>query len=145
MMSSPMTTCPGARDFMPPEALYEHNSVYDYKLDCFSFGHLALYLWNQKQPIVSTTVNREDVDQKKQQFARRRPYFKCMENHPDISNLLSACLADECYDRPSSKEILSFFNKKVLYIPCRMLKHACIEKTEVLCSVTMFSGNNVVA
>ncbi len=40
---SGLTLVPGAIDYMPPEAL-RANPVYGPKLDCFSFGHLALYL-----------------------------------------------------------------------------------------------------
>ncbi len=41
-IGSPMTCAPGAVDYMPPEAQAEI-SQYSVKLDCFSFGHLALY------------------------------------------------------------------------------------------------------
>ena len=40
---SRLTLVPGAIDYMPPEAL-RPDPVYGPKLDCFSFGHLALYL-----------------------------------------------------------------------------------------------------
>ena len=38
-----LTENPGAQDYMPPEAIGSH-PVYNQQLDCFSFGHLALYL-----------------------------------------------------------------------------------------------------
>ena len=38
-----LSLAPGATDYMPPEALRK-NPVYGKKLDCFSFGHLVLYL-----------------------------------------------------------------------------------------------------
>ena len=38
-----LTTAPGAMHYMPPEALND-KPVYGPKLDCFSFGHLMLYL-----------------------------------------------------------------------------------------------------
>ena len=40
---SGLTLAPGATDYMPPEAL-RRSPVYGPKLDCFSFGHLTLYL-----------------------------------------------------------------------------------------------------
>ena len=41
-VGSPMTCAPGAADYMPPEACADA-PIYSFKLDCFSFGHLALY------------------------------------------------------------------------------------------------------
>ena len=41
-----LTQAPGAPDYMPPEARAK-NPVYGPKLDCFSFGHLSLYLGNE--------------------------------------------------------------------------------------------------
>ena len=38
-----LTNAPGAQDYMPPETSGSQ-PVYNHKLDCFSFGHLALYL-----------------------------------------------------------------------------------------------------
>ena len=38
-----LSLAPGATDYMPPEALRK-NPIYGKKLDCFSFGHLALYV-----------------------------------------------------------------------------------------------------
>ena len=38
-----LTLAPGAMDYMPPEALRDE-PVYGPELDCFSFGHLMLYL-----------------------------------------------------------------------------------------------------
>ena len=38
-----LTNVPGAQDYMPPETIGSH-PIYDHTLDCFSFGHLALYL-----------------------------------------------------------------------------------------------------
>ena len=44
--SGSMTVAPGAPEFMPPEALRK-DPEYDLKLDCFSLGHLALFLLNE--------------------------------------------------------------------------------------------------
>ena len=38
-----LTQIPGEYDYMPPEA-FGSRPVHNHKLDCFSFGHLALYL-----------------------------------------------------------------------------------------------------
>ena len=43
------TRTPGCPDYMPPEALHKTPN-YDSKLDCFSFGHLMLYLAIQEYP-----------------------------------------------------------------------------------------------
>lgn len=42
-LASGLTVVPGAIDYMPPEVQQE-KPVYGSKLDCFSFGHLSLYL-----------------------------------------------------------------------------------------------------
>ena len=44
--ASSMTSAPGTLGFMPPEA-HAPNPVYGTKLDCFSFGHLTLFLLNE--------------------------------------------------------------------------------------------------
>ena len=62
---------------------------------------------------MSPTVSNEDVDKEQQQFARRRSSFKCLEVHPDLSDLIATCLADKSNKRLSSKEILTYFNNKV--------------------------------
>ena len=46
------TLCPRAQDFMPPECLDE-SPKYNTKVDIFSFGHLTIYLANQKAPVVT--------------------------------------------------------------------------------------------
>ncbi len=43
-----MSSCPGTREYMPPEALGGASINYDSKLDVFSFGHLGLFTATQE-------------------------------------------------------------------------------------------------
>ena len=51
-----VTRAPGARDYMPPEAL-RCKPIYGPKLDCFSFGHLALYLFNEVRICIHACIS----------------------------------------------------------------------------------------
>ncbi len=119
--SNPLSNCPGALDFMPPEAANTkgQDAQYDFKIDCFSFGHLALFLWNRRMPSVNSNVEIEDVQKQHQQISRRKSSFFKLENHPELKDIITRCLLDISHERPSSREILHFFNKKVHVINLR--------------------------
>ena len=100
------TLCPGAQDFMPPESLSQ-TPRYDEKLDVFSFGHLAIYLINQKAPYVQdSTVTKEDFNKKEMQVGKRRSSLNQMggPRHP-LFSIIVQCLRDIPDQRPSSREL----------------------------------------
>ena len=100
------TLCPGAPDFMSPESLSQ-TPRYSDKLDIFSFGHLAIYLINQKAPYVQdSTVTEEDFKKKEMQVGKRRSSLNQMGGlrHP-LFTIIVQCLRDIPDQRPSSREL----------------------------------------
>ena len=106
-----MTVAPGALDFMPPESTAS-SPKYDCKLDIFSFGHLTVYLVNQKAPIVADRlVTASDVEKKQMQVAKRREALDRMSHqlggshHPLYSTVVQ-CLSDTPDQRPTSRDLV---------------------------------------
>ena len=101
------TVCPGAQDFMPPECLDE-SPKYETPLDIFSFGHLIIYLANQKPPVVTDrTVTAADLQKKQMQVGKRRRALDQMGGpyHPLYSTVVQ-CLSDTPDQRPTSRELV---------------------------------------
>ena len=101
------TVCPGAQDFMPPEALSQ-TPRYSDKLDVFSFGHLAIYLINQEAPYVQdSTVSKEDFNKKEMQVGKRRTSLNQMGGIRHLLfSIIVQCLHDIPDQRPSSRELV---------------------------------------
>ena len=101
------TVCPGAQDFMPPECLDE-SPKYETPLDIFSFGHLIIYLSNQKPPIVTDrTVTATDFRKNSMQVGKRRRALDQMggSHHPLYSTVVQ-CLSDTPDQRPTSRDLV---------------------------------------
>ena len=99
--------CPGARDFMPPECLDELPK-YNTQLDSFSFGHLTIYLTNQKAPVViDTSMTPADVQNEQRQVGKRRRSLGMMggPGHP-LYSIAVQCLSDTPDQRPTSRELV---------------------------------------
>ena len=106
-MKRTSTICPGAQDFMPPESL-EESPKYSTKLDVFSFGHLTVYLVNQKAPLViGTHISVEDVQRKRVQVGMRRRAVDQMAGscHPLYTTAVQ-CLGDTPAQRPTSRDLV---------------------------------------
>ena len=107
LMVRTRTLCPGAHDYMPPEAL-ERSPKYDIKLDTFSFGHLTIYLVNEEVPIVSDSmIMVEDVQNNQRQVGKRRSALDQMggSHHPLYSTVVQ-CLSDTPNKRPTSRDLV---------------------------------------
>ena len=101
------TVCPGAQDFMPPECLDE-SPKYETPLDIFSFGHLIIYLSNQKPPVVTDrTVTAADFRKNSMQVGKRRQALDQMggPHHPLYSTVVQ-CLSDTPDQRPTSRDLV---------------------------------------
>jgi len=104
-----MTTAPGTQSCMPPEAL-SHNPTYDTKIDCFSFGVIALHMFCGRWPIPdeATRVNPSNPHQliPLSETERRNKYLQEIgENHP-LMALIRECLSNHPPHRPDAVEIL---------------------------------------
>ena len=107
LMIRTRTVCPGALDYMPPEAL-ERSPKYDFTLDTFSFGHLTIYLVNEVIPHVSDSmIMVEDVQKKQVQVGKRRRALDQMGGlrHPLYSTVVQ-CLSDTPNKRPTSRDLV---------------------------------------
>ena len=98
----------GTQDYMPLEALQE-NPVYNWKLDIFSFGHLALYVVAQKLPVVHELTDKAmyaALQQNTVQIQRRRTTIEQIggETHT-LYPLITQCLQDKVERRPTTTEL----------------------------------------
>ena len=102
------TLCPGAQDFMPPECLDE-SPKYNTQLDVFSFGHLTVYLANQKAPrvLAETTVTAADVLNNQIEADKRQEALGQMGVKNPLYSIAVQCLSDSSDQRPTSRDLVS--------------------------------------
>ena len=111
---TPLTMCPGATVYMPPEALKEP-PVYGKKIDCFSFGVLTIQVLSRQFPdpglrfrsieIQDARIPMGRVDVPIPEAERRYPHISLIDpNHPLLPTALQ-CLKDDDRERPSAHEI----------------------------------------
>ena len=111
VMKHTTTVAPGALDFMPPESTASPPN-YDCQLDIFSFGHLTVYLVNQKAPIVADRlVTASDVEKKQMQVAKRREALDQMSHQlggsrDPLYSTVVQCLSDTPDQRPTSRDLV---------------------------------------
>ncbi len=89
-----LTRCPGAYNFMPPEAFHQH-PVYTEKLDIYSFGLLMIYILTGKLP--QPPYDRPSAQQ----------VLPGVRSH-DLFPLIERCLAKRPDLRPTAADILSY-------------------------------------
>lgn len=117
---TPLTMCPGATVYMPPEALKEQ-PMYSKKLDCFSFGVLTIQVLTRQFPdpgVRFRSIEIEDVripmgkvDVPIPETERRYPHISLIDpSHPLLSTALQ-CLRDDDQKRPSAHEISQCLSK----------------------------------
>ena len=107
--TKPLTSKPGTIDYMPPEAL---ETEYDYTLDIFSYGHLAIYILLNKPPQLrpATYVSnhrvfaRTEVERREVSIKEVETILKSDEN--PFYCILIQCLDNEKEKRPKCKDIL---------------------------------------
>ena len=86
--------CPGRQNYMPPEAF---GMQYTCKLDCFSFGVLAVEIITKESPEPGPP-NQSEID-------RRRNHIQQIDPHHPLLPIVKGCLKDKDTDRPSSQEL----------------------------------------
>ena len=108
------TMCPGTDVYMPPEAV-DDNAVYTEKIDCFSYGVIAIQILTHKFPKPGSRketvqinhprfpggtvqANVPEVDRRQNHISEIDP------KHPLLSISLN-CLEDNAADRPSAQEL----------------------------------------
>ena len=105
-----LTIVPGAQAAMAPEACMI-NSVYNYKLDVFSFGVVALQVHTQVFPAPDEALYRMDTSQPTGRVTltaieRRRSYIDLLEDSVPIRSLVLRCLSDDPEMRPTTSSIV---------------------------------------
>ena len=109
---TPLTQCPGATVYMPPEALTDPPH-YSSKLDCFSHGVLTIQIVTRKfpkpgdahQPIKDPKFpNRRIFCQVPETERRQKDIDLLQPDHPLLLTTLH-CLKDNEEERPSADEV----------------------------------------
>ena len=103
------TMSPATRAYMPPEA-FKHDPNYDEKVDCFSFGVIAVQIVTQKFPSPTDRHKPLETDNGSNAMAYIVPELERRENHistidPNHPLLPIACLClkDDSAERPSAQ------------------------------------------
>ena len=105
------TKVPGAQDFMPPEWFDESPKYYD-KLDIFSFGHLAIYLTNQKSPLVADeNITQEDVANGQVQISKRCESLGRMGDTHPLKSTADQCLGNNPDRRPTNTVLAEMYEQ----------------------------------
>ena len=114
-----LTTCPGTKVYMPPEAM-EDTAQYDEKIDCFSFGVIITQIVTRKFPSPGprmVTIN--DSTSLQMEVIRRQNHIQIIDPQHSFLPIIYLCLKDKDTERPSAKELckcLSSHKKKPDYV-----------------------------
>ena len=99
-----LTLCPGTNVYMPPEAVKD-NPVYTEKIDCFSFGVLALQIMTRQFPQPGDRQRDGIISKNISECERRQNHIcKIDRSHPLLAIALN-CLKDRYVERPSALEL----------------------------------------
>ena len=94
---------------MPPECMDTESPDFEYntQLDIFSFGHLTIYLANQKAPVlVDRSVTAADVQNNQMQVGKRRRSLDMMGPDHPLYSIAVQCLSDTPDQRPTSRDLV---------------------------------------
>ena len=110
-----MTRVPGTIPYMPPEA-FQLAGKYTFKLDMFSFGHLALYIIIQEEVFThllgptypdpsnpGKVIGRSEVERRSYYFEKLSSQFA--SSH-DIPTVIKDCLSDLPDSRPTADSVI---------------------------------------
>jgi serine/threonine protein kinase len=103
------TMCPGADDYMPPEAV-ESNPKYTEKIDCFSFGVIALQILTRKPPAPRDRKRKVQIkgvtyEQTVSEIQRRKEHIDEVPPTHELLPIIKHCLEDKDTNRPSAKNL----------------------------------------
>lgn len=110
-----MTTAPGAAVYMPPEAI-QSQAKYDFTIDMFSFGVLALYASTEEFPgrLLPATYIQDNTSKRlyaRSELERREVYIESLhqilgQDHP-LTQMIKQCLSNVPSERPNAIEALA--------------------------------------
>ncbi|MCG8623384.1 MAG: protein kinase, partial [Proteobacteria bacterium] len=136
------TTCPGTDVYMPPEAVQD-KPVYTEKIDCFSFGVIAIQIMTRLFPQPGDRRKKIEIEnvglvEKRisEQERRQNHISKVDPNNPLLAIALD-CLKDEDAKRPSAQDLcisVATLKEMQKYIECNReeFQQKCKTTTAVL-------------
>ena len=115
----------GTQDYMPPEVLGQKPPEISPKTDVFSFGVVMLQVATGKPPNVRGRVN---VDA---EADRRKHHLNLLSENNLFYLLVSQCLCNNSYDRPTASTLCKALNK----FGC--VRKASLEQTTMIAQLQM--------
>ena len=109
---TPLTTCPGATVYMPPEALTTP-PYYSTKLDCFSHGVLTIQICTRNFPNPEDAHRRQKDPNSHNRYLvyevpeteRRKKDIDLIDHDHPLLPIALNCIADNDEERPSADEL----------------------------------------
>ena len=109
------TMCPGTDVYMPPEAVQEE-PVYTEKIDCFSFGVIAVQILSRQFPKPSNRKKRIPINLPGlpsntmaevpiPEIERRQNHISTIDPNDTLLKVALDCLKDRDVERPSAQQI----------------------------------------
>ena len=109
------TMCPGTDVFMPPEAVQD-KPVYTEKIDCFSFGVIALQILTRQFPNPGDRSKKIEINQPGipagtvakipvPEMERRQNHISIIDPNHTLLQVSLDCLKDRDVERPSAQQL----------------------------------------
>ena len=103
-----LTLCPGSDVYMPPEAL-KNKPVYTEKIDCFSFGVIAVQIMTRLFPQPGDRQKDTGILARKiTERERRQNHIGKIDPSRPLLAITLNCLKDKDVERPSALQICKF-------------------------------------
>lgn len=99
-VNRPLTPVPGNQVHMPPEAFPGESTMYDTKLDIFSYGVLMVHTLSGQFPC---DLGRQELSE----ADRRQKYLEAVGKEHPLMGLILQCLSNSPADRPAARELVS--------------------------------------
>ena len=103
-VKGPMTPVPGDLLHMPPEAFPGEFTMYDTKLDIFSYGVLMVHTLSGQFPC---DLGRQELSE----ADRRQKYLEAVGKEHPLMRLILQCLKNNPSDRPVAREIIEVVSR----------------------------------
>ena len=142
-----LTQAPGTAVYMPPEAMQFHPK-YNFAIDMFSYGHLALYTLIQEfpgdlLPPTFTTDGDPRSLQARSEIDRREKYMHSLHlrlgNNHQLTQIVTRCLSNVPSSRPCALDVLEELDKASELISDDIYR--VFEHSSKLDLITMVSGD----
>lgn len=118
ILNCPQTTCPGTKNYMPPEAM-DSPAIYGTELDVFSFGVLMIEIMTRKCP--NPTPRFQEVNHMGSftpvlELQRRRDHITSIPQEHPLLSIAIQCIQNAKGDRPSADHLASEIMRRAIAI-----------------------------